>query len=367
MASIQERTDATGKIHFRVQIRLRGFPPEQATFERKTDARKWAAQTEAAIREGRHFKSSEGKRHTVADAIDRYVRDVLTTKSRSSQYSQGIQLAWWRNQVGEMPLADLTPPVLAEQRDILLGGTTYRHTKRSPSTALRYMAALSHMFTIAVKEWQWLDDNPLRRVSKPKESRGRVRFLSDDERMRLLTACQESRNPCLHDFVVLLLSTGMRKTEALTLTWDQVDFGRGLITLSETKNGEIRSVPLMGYARELLQERARIRRIDSPYVFPAPYCHGTKPKPVDIQSAWNWAVRRAELVDFRMHDCRHSAASYMIMAGASIGEVAEVLGHKTLQMVRRYSHISQTHAAKVVGRMNAAIFGEPKTGEGAAQ
>jgi len=270
MANIQTRKNADGKASFRVQIRLKGRPTETATFERLTDARKWAASTESAIRENRYFKTAESTRHTLRDAIDRYMRDVLPKKSPSSEYSQGIQLAWWKERLGDLPLAEITPPVIAEARDALGAGQTYRHTPRTPSTVLRYMAALSHVFTTCVKEWQWLDDNPMRRVTKPKESRGRVRFLSDDERERLLKACSESRNPCLYDFVVLLLSTGMRKTEALTLTWDRVDFGRGLITLTQTKNGEIRSVPIMGHARERLLERARIRRIDNPCVFPAP-------------------------------------------------------------------------------------------------
>jgi len=356
MANIQERKSGNGKASYRVQVRLKGHPTQTATFDRKTDAREWAQETEADIKSGRYFKTAEAKRHTLSDAIDRYLRDVMPGKKASSIYTQTIQLNWWKDRLGDLVLSDVTPPVIAEARDTLGAGETYRHTRRSQSTVLRYMAALSHCFTVAVKEWQWLDDNPMRRVSKPKEPRGRVRFLSDDERNRLLAACLESRNPCLYDFVVLLLSTGMRKTEALTLTWDRVDFHRALITLTETKNDERRAVPLVGHARERLEARARIRRIDSAYVFPAPYRHGEKPKPVDIQSAWDWAVKRAELVDFRMHDCRHSAASYMIMNGASIGEVAEILGHRTLQMVRRYSHISQPHAAKVIERMNAAIF-----------
>ncbi|MCX5769542.1 MAG: hypothetical protein NTZ09_04620 [Candidatus Hydrogenedentes bacterium] len=112
MASIQERTDAAGKIHFRVQIRLRGFPPEQATFERKTDARKWAAQTEAAIREGRYFKTVEGRRRTFGEMIDRYIENVLPRKKQNSRHSQAPRLIWWKERLGHYLLADVTPPMI---------------------------------------------------------------------------------------------------------------------------------------------------------------------------------------------------------------------------------------------------------------
>ncbi len=360
MATILNRKDKSGKVHHAVQIRMKGHAPAFASFERLTDARKWAVQTEAAIREGRYFTTSESQKHTLGEAIDRYVRDVLPHKKPSSIYSQTIQLTWWKERLGCFVLADITPPVIAESRDALLNGETHLHAKRSNSTVVRYMAVLSHLFTVAMKEWGWVDDSPMRRVSKPKEPRGRVRFLSDDERARLLIACKESRCPYLYPVVVLALSTGMRKMEMLSLTWADVDLGRAVITLQETKNGERRAVPLVGHAFDLLQDLAKTRRIDTPMLFPAPFRHGYAPKHCDIQSAWDWAVKRAELTDFRFHDLRHSAASYLAMNGASLAEIAEVLGHKTLQMVKRYAHLSHAHTSRVVASMNAAIFAKTK-------
>lgn len=97
MAYIQERKTDDGKLHYRVQIRLKGFPTQSATFERKTDAKKWAQQTEAAIREGRHFKFVESKKHTLGKLIDRYIRDILPTKPKS-QKKQTAQLGWWSDE-----------------------------------------------------------------------------------------------------------------------------------------------------------------------------------------------------------------------------------------------------------------------------
>jgi integrase len=220
------------------------------------------------------------------------------------------------------------------------------------------MAALSHAFTIAVREWGWIEDSPMRKVTKPKESRGRVRFLSDEERNRLLKACRESSNPYLYPVVVLALSTGMRRGEIMDLTWDKVDLSRGRAILHETKNGDYRAAPLAGHALELLKELAKVRRIDSNLLFPSKEIQPQKPqKPVDLRDPWDAAVERAGIHDFRFHDLRHSAASYLAMNGASLSEIAEVLGHKTLQMVKRYAHLSEGHTASVVASMNQKIFG----------
>lgn len=352
MANIETRTIGNSKS-YRVKVRLKGFPLQSATFERLTDAKKWAQQTESAIRDGRHFKTSEAKRHSLGELIDRYVRDVLPTKK--SALTQGQQLAWWKNEIGDYLLSDVTPSLLAECRDKLSRETTVRNKLRSPASVVRYMAALSHAFTIAVKEWGWLEDSPMRKVTKPRESRGRVRFLSDDERMRLLKACKESNNSFLHPVVVLALATGMRQGEIMGLTWDDIDLHRGRAILHETKNGERRAVAITGYVLELLKELNKIRRIDSRFIFPA---KGNAPqKPMDLRTPWETALKQAAIEDFRFHDLRHSAASYLAMNGASLAEIAEVLGHKTLQMVKRYAHLSEGHTARVVESMNTKIFG----------
>jgi len=361
VASIRKRTNKDGTASYRVDVRLKGFPPQRATFSRLTYAKKWAGQTEAAIREGRYFKTTEARKHTVADAIDRYKESVLPAKKDSKK--QEAQLDWWADEIGPYTLADATPALIGEARDKL-------SQDRAPATVVRYLAALSHVFTVAVNEWGWLESNPVQKVRKPKEPRGRVRFLSDDEtgpngeviegeRTRLLKACKESKNPHLHTIVVLALSTGMRQGEILNLRWSDIDLERGRVILHETKNGERRLVPLLGHAQELLKAKdqarrdAKVRRIDTDRLFP-----GRNPKkPVFIRAPWMEAVKAAGIDDLKFHDLRHSAASYMLMSGASLGEIAELLGHKTLQMVKRYSHLSDSHAAGVVARMNTRIFG----------
>ena len=305
-------------------------------------------QTEAALRERRHFKTVEATRHTMAELTDRYSRDVLPTKAESTRTTQQRQLDWWREELGTFTLADCTPAVIAEARD-------NRARQSSGPTANRYLAVLSHAFTVARKEWGWVESNPVFAVTKAKEPRGRVRFLSDDEREQLLAACRTSPSKWLYPVVILALSTGMRSGEVMGLTWGRVDMKHGRILLEDTKNNERRVIPLVGHALVLLQEHAKVRRIDTELLWPG---QRSPDKPVNLQHPWEDAVAKASLEDFRFHDLRHSAASYMLMNGATIAELAEVLGHKTLQMVKRYSHLSESHTRGLVERMNAAVFGE---------
>ncbi len=351
MATIEQRK-AAGNTTYRVKIRLKGHPPQTATFERKTDARHWAQQTETAIREGRHFKTTEAKRHTLGELVDRYLRDVLPSKPKS-EVDQKRQLLWWKQQLGHYVLADVTAVVIAEHRDKLTGSLTPQGRQRSPATANRYMAALSHALTIAVTEWGWLDDNPMRKVRKLKEPRGRLRFLTEDERPRLLEACK-AHSPALYSIVVLALSTGARQGEILNLNWRDIDLARGMIVLEETKNNERRAIPLQGHALELIKEMSKVKRIDTGLLFPS---RKDPSKPLYVQSIWRATVKRAGIEAFRFHDLRHSCASYLAMNGASLAEIADVLGHKTLQMVKRYAHLSEQHTAGVVARMNEKIFG----------
>ena len=157
MAYIEQRNTKAGAKRYRALVRLRGHPPQSATFERKTDAKKWAQQTESAIREGRYFKTSAARRHTGAELIDRYVEEVLPRKPKSA-YLQHQQLRWWQDEFGAMALADITPQFISECRGKLANGTVRGGVVRSPGTVNRYLAALSHAFSIAVREWGWLEE-----------------------------------------------------------------------------------------------------------------------------------------------------------------------------------------------------------------
>lgn len=359
MATIVERTLAGGKKSFQATIRLRGYPTQTASFARKTDAKRWAESTEAAMREGRYFKTSESRKHTLGDLVDQYNKDIIPTKGRFGR-DQETQLQWWKCQFGPYLLCDITPAMVAEGRDRLLSEKIGPKKLRSPATVVRYLAALSHAFSVAVKEWGWISENPLSRVRKPKEPEGRTRFLDPTEIKRLLEACRENPNSFLYPIVVLALSSGMRFSEILRLRWEDIDLERQLLVLKKTKNKERRTVPLAGPAFQQLQELSKGKPAGARFVFAL---EGSK-KPVNIRKAWLRAKVEAEISNFRFHDLRHTAASYLAMNGATTLEIAEILGHKTLAMVKRYAHLSAPHTRRVIEGLVGKLFDETPEGGG---
>ncbi len=344
MAAIQQRIGKNGRITYRVRLRVRGYPIRTATFLRKTDARRWADETELEMRRGQFLESTADRRRTIAEMIDRYVAEVLPGKRQGVRHSQAGHYRWWRNELGAYTVATITPARIAKARDKLGQG-------RGPATVVRYLGALSHAFTIAIKDWGWTRENPVRFITKPKEPPGRIRFLSKDEHSRLLAACQASEDPSLYDIAILAVCTGMRQGEILKLEWDRVDLDGAVINLrpEDTKNLSPRSIPLVGQALEVLQARTHE---DSGLVFAKP---GDPGQPAYIRKAWIKAVAQAGITDFRFHDLRHTAASNLAMSGATLLDIAEILGHKTLSMVKRYAHLSPGHTRRVLERMVAKL------------
>jgi len=351
MAAIEKRTASDGSTSYRVKIRLRGHPVQSATFPSLSKAKQWAASTEAAIREGRYFQTAEAKRHTLAEAIARYEREKLGTMRAKEARKQ--HLDWWASELGALSLADITPAIIKERLGRLADTPSERTGKlRSASTLNHYRQALASVMTEAVKEWEWLDASPMVKVAKKTEPRGRVRYLSDDERERLLAACKESTNEDLYLAVLLALTTGGRQAETMGATWKQIDLQRATLQLEETKNGSRRALHLTAPVLELLKERAKVRRIDTDLLFPS---RVNPRKPVDLRQPWEQALKRAGIEDFHWHDLRHTFASYAAMNGASLPELAALLGHKTLAMVQRYAHLSPAHTAKIAERVAAQM------------
>lgn len=351
MATIEKRTRGNRTI-YRAKVRLRGAPAVNATFDRLTDAKRWSAETEADIRAGRWMGQHEARKHTLADLIDRYCTEHLPSAKLSSEPQRRRELAVWRAELGHVLLADLTASRIVEVRDRIASTPGERkHKPLAPATVNRMCSSLRAALNVGVRHFEWLEQNPMSKVGALREPRGRARFLTADERQRLLSEAR-AHSEALHCIVLVALSTGARRGEILGLRWPDVDLTRGRLTFHETKNGERRSVPLAGFALETMRAHAKVRRIDSDLVFP-----GTNGKPLEIGKSYREAVERAGIDDFRFHDLRHTAASMLAENGATLAEIAEVLGHKTLAMVKRYAHLTEGHTRGVVERMNHAAFG----------
>lgn len=369
MASIQRIiSPLTGETSYRAQVRVKGRPSESATFPKKEEAKAWASSIESAIREGRHFPHAAAKR-TSFDALAKdYADAVLFEFDAKEKERRTRQLEWWAKQFAGLSLAEITADVVSKGRDACAAETFTRgkprkdrktgntippkEYRRSGSTVNRYIAALSHAFSFAVKERRLLDRNPVGDIARKKEPRGRTRFLSDAERTALLDACAKSDWAALHTLVLLAISTGARRGELVSLRWTDVDLKAGRALVQETKNGEQRTLPLAGKVLEALRSLKLNGSARSEYVFPNPSGH---PGPFEYFDAyWYTALEIAEIGDFHFHDLRHTTASMLAAQGCSLLEIADVLGHKTLAMVKRYSHLVVDHKAKVIERMVAA-------------
>lgn len=360
MGCIEKRVSpVTGKISYRAKVRVKGYPPEYATFNTKTAADRWAQRTEADLREDRYFPNSRAKKYTVGDLIDRYLESLRATNPRRHDEIKPM-LDWWKVEVGQAVLSHFRGEQVLKAQQKLLGRQKQRKGSDgsvqtlSPATVNRYTQTLLTAVNFGIKPLKWIKDNPVRDVDKLKEPPGRTRFLSEAEIKRLIESCRASKNPYLFAVVIIGIATGARRKEIQFMKWVDVNKEGTLVTLPKTKNGDVRSVPLTGVAAEIVNRMRDEKEEDQLFLFPSPNDPG---RPIDFESAWRHALTTAKIKDFRFHDLRHTCGSYLAMNGASAVEIAEALGHKTLQMARRYAHVTQTHTSSVVAKMTEKVLG----------
>jgi integrase len=223
--------------------------------------------------------------------------------------------------------ASLKAKHVAEYRDERLA------TQTAGATVVKDLNSLSHVLDVAIKDWSLpLASNPVKLVRKPKQASGRERRLKADEETRLLEACRRSRcGHVLAPLVILALETGMRLGELLGLEWGRINLDRKIAYLPVTKNGEPRTVPLSGKAVDTL--KLIPRNLKNQRVF------WTWSRTDSVENSWKRAVLSAGIFNLRFHDLRHEATSRLFERGLSLPEVAAITGHKTWQMLRRYTHL----------------------------
>ncbi len=224
---------------------------------------------------------------------------------------------------------------------------------RSGATLNRYQVALAALFTWAKRQRLVPRgfDSPTRHVEKNTETRGRVRYLTDDERTRLLVACIESPWPRLYVFVLMALTTGARRGELLGLRWCDVDLVRAEAILHDTKNGDRRVLVLLP---QVIADLERFAPKDAVTSQALVFRSRLRPsQPYSTAKVFNEAVAAAAIKNFRFHDCRHCTASYMAQSGASLLEIADTLGHRQLRMVQRYAHLNTDSRRQLMTRIFA--------------
>ena len=355
MASIQKRKKANGEYSYRVRIRVEGAPLVTDTYSTRKEALAFARRMEAEIRAGRYFGKEEDKEKSFAEFIDRYIEKELP-KNPKGYAKQKMLLTWWKSKLGSYFLCHITPAMIAELRDDLMKEMTYRKKLRTSSTTNRYLASLSRAFNICQKEWNWIKENPVRKISRPKENKARERYLEKEEIALLLEACRKSKSPHLYPITLFALATGARKGEIMNLTWQDIDFSRSTAIFRNTKNGTDRTVHLSPSILNCLQEEQGKRIILSEYVFPS----ADGKSPGIIRTAWDNVIKELgwENENVCFHSLRHTTASHLAQNGVSSLEIAAILGHKTLTMVKRYSHFSTASTAPILNKIDNELLGK---------
>ncbi len=348
MATIEKRVGKRG-TRYRALIRRKGASAMSKTFGRKADAETWARQTEAAIERGQAV-ATEARRHTVSGMIRRYIDEMLPEHRADNRSNFRHMLRFFDDQLGYLTLAELNAARVAECKSLLQKARNRYGKAFSPATVHAYLSAFSLVCRTAVREWRILPTNPVENVSRPSLPKGRVRYLTpDEEKLCLLAACR-TENERLYFLVLLALATGGRRSELLGLRWRDIDLDRGAVIFLDTKNGSDRCVALTGEALELARKHSR-NRVSSELVFATPTTRRNAKKAPFPRGPWARALKTSQIADFVFHDLRHSHASYLAMSGATLREIAEALGHRTLDMVMRYAHLARDHNRPVVARM----------------
>lgn len=297
---------------------------------------------------------------TVAELIDAYFQQYAGRDSSRPQ-----RLGWWRREIGHLRLDEVsddhvhaalasleTQPARYYAGLDADGRPIFKAKRRTvaPATLNRYAASLGAVFTFAIKRRiapkGWV--HPCRGVERQPETTGRTRFLSEDERGALLSACRAAAWPRMYLLVLLALTTGARKGELLGLRWSDVDWEHARLHVGRSKNGDPKVLPLTPPASAELQRLRPPAGEPDALVFASARA---KRKAFGFEPQWKDLLRQCGIRNFRFHDLRHSCASMLAANGATLLEIGDLLGHRQVSMTKRYSHLAAGHRQALVCRV----------------
>lgn len=331
------------------------------SFKKKKDAEAELGKRVSLIAEGRYLDVKKEYKTTLKDIIDKYTENYQQQKSFKTGKRHFIKTI--QEYFGEDTLLSNIKYVDVETyRNHLKLKLTQHKTIRTDASVNREMSCLRHMLKKAV-EWDMIEQSPFDRGKSLvlKENNKRFRFLSEEEIPLLLHECPAF----LKNIVECALNTGMRKSEILTLKWNQVR--NGFIYLKETKTNEARQIPINNDLEEMF-DRIKMEP-DGATVIAFPRVVKPKKKKqkkpttnhifnyngaavADVKGSFNNAVKEAGIVNFTFRDLRHTFASHFVMRGGTLKDLQEILGHTTMTMTLRYAHLTQEHKKKAVNLLN---------------
>lgn len=329
---IQKSTPKSGDVRYVARIKHQSRFVKTKTFKRKRDAAEWAA---GYVSNLENFRT--GGKQPCEVTFERLVREYLLAWT-GTDAMRGYSVSTFARHFGSKNIASITTD---DCRKALA-----RWECKKPSTYNKHHAILSAIFDFAIRQGEeagesYIDTNPVKKIRKKPLDNLRVRYLTDDEKKRLVAACKEIGGLFYLAFL-LGLSTGLRKANVLNLRWSDVDFERALLTVGKSKNGERITQPVPAAVMEILRQH---RQVGNGLIFESEIKPGV---PNEYKKQWIKAREMAGITDFRWHDLRHDVASTLARDGRSLIEIAHALGHKSIQSTTRYAHLSTQHTARLL-------------------
>lgn len=326
MATIRKK----GERQWHAQIRKRGYPAQTKTFSTRADAERWATIIESEMERGVFVSRSEAEATLIKGVLSRFETEVLPTKR--SEQSDKSRIKTLTEAFGDYRLASLTSTQIATFRDRRLKVV-------SAQSVIHEISLLNRVLKTASMDWGIALPGglPTAQVRKPTKPRGRDRRVSESEINQILDVTKSIE---LSTIIVLAVETGMRRNEMASLVWEQIDLERQTAHLPKTKTDVPRTVPLSTTAIAALkkippQTEGRVFKLQAESMSQA-FERSCEP-------------HRANIVGVRFHDLRHEATSRLFEKGLNVMEVAAITGHKTLEMLKRYTHLRAEDLAKKLG------------------
>ena len=330
MATFRKRSGA-----WQALVKKKGFGQIGRTFDTKAEAEAWATIIESEMTRGVFVTRKEAENTTLEEALDRYEREIIPSKKGGAIESVRIR-TWKRSSLAKRSLASIQGKDVASYRDVRL-------KEVAPNTVRLELALLSHLFTIAIKEWGMRGlVNPVLHIRQPPPGKPRERRLAPDE---IESIVKHTESPTLAGIALIAVETGMRRGEIVGMTWEMVNLKKRTVTLPETKNGEKRIVPLSPEAIRILERIPRridgkVWGLDDPHSVTTAFRKAlSRSRAAYVKECEEKGTKpdSAFLVNLTFHDLRHEATSRFFENGFNPMEVATITGHKTLQMLKRYT------------------------------
>ena len=352
---IEKRKSSKG-FSYRARISVQGYPLQTKTFKTKKEALEWGREIEADLSRGR-LGSPKSFGVTLERAINRFRNEKPDGYGKwlHDKRNQNV-LRWWEEHYGDFTLSELRPTDIVRARDLIRNGhgliskNTSLKKGRAPSTANTYVAGISTVIQASLELWGWVEENPCRKIKRLSLNNSRVRFLSKEEKDKLFEECSKDKD--LMDVVLIALLTGARQGEIIGLRWEDIDFDDGLLYFRRTKNKEIRVLPISEALESILKERKLLNIFKkTSLLFPSKDLD----QPIDVKHRFRRRCKNAGIENFRFHDLRHCAGSALARAGIPERMMQAILGHKTAQMTKLYSHLRPSDLGSGITVLSEAI------------